>query len=105
VAKPEWGTKRDCTECGARFYDLNRVPAACPKCGAVFEVRAEKAAPRSEERPAPPPAAKAPKASKTSKTSKEGADGGDFEMIDEESEDIDDIEIDEDGDDEDEVTS
>jgi uncharacterized protein (TIGR02300 family) len=37
VAKPELGTKRLCAHCGARFYDLNHAPAACPKCGAVFE--------------------------------------------------------------------
>jgi uncharacterized protein (TIGR02300 family) len=22
-----------CTACGARFYDLTKVPAVCPKCG------------------------------------------------------------------------
>jgi uncharacterized protein (TIGR02300 family) len=34
VVKPEWGTKRTCQACGARFYDLRREPPACPKCGA-----------------------------------------------------------------------
>lgn len=34
MAKPELGLKRVCVSCGARFYDLNRVPAICPKCGA-----------------------------------------------------------------------
>ncbi|GBR44208.1 MAG: TIGR02300 family protein [Gluconobacter potus] len=33
MAKPELGLKRTCVECSARFYDLNRVPAVCPKCG------------------------------------------------------------------------
>ena len=28
------GTKLTCVGCSARFYDLNRVPARCPKCGA-----------------------------------------------------------------------
>ena len=37
MAKPEWGTKRQCPECGARFYDLNRHPITCVKCGTVFE--------------------------------------------------------------------
>ena len=32
MAKPELGTKRVCVSCGARFYDLTRVPAVCPKC-------------------------------------------------------------------------
>jgi uncharacterized protein (TIGR02300 family) len=38
VAKPELGTKRLCAECGAKFYDLNKDPITCPKCGSVFEV-------------------------------------------------------------------
>ncbi|HWN50750.1 MAG TPA: TIGR02300 family protein [Xanthobacteraceae bacterium] len=38
VAKPELGTKRQCAHCGARFFDLNRAPITCPKCGTVFEV-------------------------------------------------------------------
>lgn len=37
VAKPEWGTKRICHNCGVRFYDLRRDPAACPACGTVVE--------------------------------------------------------------------
>src|SRR5215510_11703617 len=38
VAKPELGTKRLCAGCGAKFYDLNKDPITCPKCGTVFEV-------------------------------------------------------------------
>jgi uncharacterized protein (TIGR02300 family) len=37
VAKPEWGVKRTCQSCSARFYDLARSPILCPKCGAVVE--------------------------------------------------------------------
>ncbi len=37
MAKPEWGTKRQCPECGTRFYDLNRQPITCVKCGTSFE--------------------------------------------------------------------
>jgi len=33
MAKPELGTKRVCVACGARFYDLTKSPAVCPKCG------------------------------------------------------------------------
>ena len=33
MVKPELGTKRLCVSCGARFYDLTKVPAVCPKCG------------------------------------------------------------------------
>lgn len=36
MAKPEWGVKRSCLSCGARFYDLQRSPIVCPKCGAEF---------------------------------------------------------------------
>jgi uncharacterized protein (TIGR02300 family) len=38
VAKPELGTKRLCASCGTKFYDLNKDPIHCPKCGAVHEV-------------------------------------------------------------------
>lgn len=37
MAKPEWGTKRRCTECGAVFYDMRKKTFACPKCGAEFD--------------------------------------------------------------------
>ncbi len=33
MAKPELGSKRICVACQARFYDLTRTPASCPKCG------------------------------------------------------------------------
>ena len=38
MAKPELGTKRLCAGCGAKFYDLNKDPISCPKCGTVYEV-------------------------------------------------------------------
>ncbi|MGC2854960.1 TIGR02300 family protein [Novispirillum sp. DQ9] len=37
MSKPEWGTKRTCTTCGARFYDMLKSPIVCPKCGAENE--------------------------------------------------------------------
>ncbi len=37
MAKPEWGTKRVCRSCGARFYDMCRKIVTCPKCGSVYE--------------------------------------------------------------------
>lgn len=37
MAKPEWGTKRTCHTCGARFYDLRREAIVCPVCGAVHD--------------------------------------------------------------------
>ena len=38
MAKPEWGTKRICQSCGARFYDFGRSPIICPACGATFDL-------------------------------------------------------------------
>jgi uncharacterized protein (TIGR02300 family) len=35
VGRPELGTKCACASCAERFYDLNRSPAVCPKCGAT----------------------------------------------------------------------
>jgi len=34
VGKVDLGMKLTCESCGARFYDLNKQPAVCPKCGA-----------------------------------------------------------------------
>ena len=33
MVKAEWGTKHTCQNCGAKFYDLKKTPAVCPKCG------------------------------------------------------------------------
>ncbi len=59
MAKPELGTKRLCANCGAKFYDLNKDPIHCPKCGAVHEVapvvtRARPEAVAVVQRPAAP---------------------------------------------------
>lgn len=37
MANPELGAKQVCPACSAKFYDLNRRPAACPKCGETFD--------------------------------------------------------------------
>lgn len=54
MAKPELGSKRQCESCGAKFFDLNRNPITCPKCGAVFQVsataaRASRAVPEDDD--------------------------------------------------------
>ncbi len=36
MAKADWGIKRTCQSCGARFYDLKKDPVICPKCSATF---------------------------------------------------------------------
>ncbi len=52
VAKPEWGSKRICPSCGARYYDLLREPVICPKCATPFDAEAFLRSRRT--RPAPP---------------------------------------------------
>lgn len=58
MAKAEWGAKRRCLSCGAAFYDLNKSPILCPKCGTEFnpEVPA-----KSARRPAKVEEKKVPK--------------------------------------------
>ncbi|HXF90677.1 MAG TPA: FYDLN acid domain-containing protein [Candidatus Nitrosotenuis sp.] len=38
MVKLEWGTKRTCQSCLSRFYDLQKSPIICPKCGTQFEI-------------------------------------------------------------------
>jgi uncharacterized protein (TIGR02300 family) len=64
VAKPNWGLKRMCQSCGARFYDLGKDPILCPKCGTEFDPeavlktkRASAKAVAAPPRPAPVPEA------------------------------------------------
>jgi uncharacterized protein (TIGR02300 family) len=40
VAKPELGNKHSCQQCGTKFFDLNKTPVVCPKCGAVQQIAA-----------------------------------------------------------------
>lgn len=67
MSKPEWGIKRNCPHCKARFYDLNRNPPVCPKCQTELTVervakKTKPAKPVKEEVKAPDPerAAKPP---------------------------------------------
>ena len=58
VAKLGLGTKRLCANCGAKFYDLNKDPIHCPKCGTVYGVAIVTRPTRPEAEPVPvrPPA-------------------------------------------------
>ncbi len=60
VVKPEWGTKRTCQSCAARFYDLQRKPIVCPKCETVFEPPPPAKTRRVRPAPAPKAAPVAP---------------------------------------------
>ena len=64
MANPELGAKQICPNCQAKFYDLNRRPATCPKCGTAFDpeeavrsrrMRARSAAPDYEADEEKPP--------------------------------------------------
>ena len=37
MGKTDLGEKQACTNCGAKFYDLRRRPATCPKCTTSFD--------------------------------------------------------------------
>lgn len=37
LASPELGSKQLCPNCQAKFYDLGRRPAVCPKCATAFD--------------------------------------------------------------------
>ena len=37
MAKLEWGKKRTCQNCGAKYYDMLKEPPTCPKCETVFQ--------------------------------------------------------------------
>jgi uncharacterized protein (TIGR02300 family) len=52
VAKPEWGVKRTCLNCGARFYDLQREPIVCPACGAIVDAAVQSKPRRARATPA-----------------------------------------------------
>ena len=61
MGKVDLGEKLTCSSCGARYYDLNKTPAHCPKCGTENErpktfrtKKAEPAAPKPEKESAPP---------------------------------------------------
>ena len=66
MAKAEWGIKRICHNCGARYYDLLHDPIVCPACGTEYDPDAflrsrrtrsavvDEPAPRPVPRKAPP---------------------------------------------------
>lgn len=60
MAKPELGTKRQCQNCSAKFFDLNKDPIVCPKCGTIFQgvtARAQRATEKDEDEDEQPVAA------------------------------------------------
>lgn len=53
MPKAEWGVKRTCPNCEARFYDMQREPIVCPECGAAFNVDDRGKVSATRERRAP----------------------------------------------------
>ena len=97
LSKPDWGTKRTCQNCGAKYYDLMRSPITCPKCGTVFNPEALL---KSRRRPAKPAEAPA-KAAVAAKAAPKAAPAEEEEAP--EAEKADDIEDLSEGDEEEEV--
>lgn len=53
MANPELGAKQICPNCQAKFYDLTRRPAHCPKCATEFDPDEAVRSRRSRSRVAP----------------------------------------------------
>lgn len=37
MAKAEWGMKRLCPNCGARYYDMKKKTPVCPSCNTAYD--------------------------------------------------------------------
>ena len=88
MPKTDLGKKLTCPSCGARFYDLNKSPACCPKCEHTFDAQ-------PVLKPKRQPAAE-PKKKVVAKVVEE-------EVEDEDEDDDDLLEIDDDDDDDDDL--
>jgi uncharacterized protein (TIGR02300 family) len=99
VVKASWGIKRTCQNCAARFYDLNKSPIKCPKCGREHDRedfvkvrRSRSAAATAATAAAAAAAAKLALAkSKKVEDAALGEEGADIEADDEALEDTDDL--------------
>ncbi len=60
VAKPEWGQKRTCPTCAAKFYDLRLETVVCPVCKTAYDpeklAKPRRGGSAAREEKAPPPA-------------------------------------------------
>ena len=73
VAKPEWGKKRTCQNCGAKYYDMRTDPPVCPKCETVFQKETNQSGRRNRSAPEAPKAiSKAASAAVTVEVDEEG---------------------------------
>ena len=53
MAKLDLGGKQKCQNCGTKFFDLNKSPAVCPKCGTTQASAGPMAASRAAAREVP----------------------------------------------------
>jgi uncharacterized protein (TIGR02300 family) len=99
VAKAELGMKLTCDSCGARFYDLNKQPGICPKCGTgnTRPVIFKASRTRADESKRAPVAVKAPpKPAPAEADAPEAADDEEDEAVIEDTSDLgedDDVEV------------
>jgi len=78
VSKSDAGTKQTCPECAAKFYDLNKRPAVCPKCEHSYNPDAGTKTAKKRE---PEPATEAPAdADETEDTDAKPANEADVEI-------------------------
>ena len=95
MSKPARGTKRVCPSCGARFYDLNRTPIACPVCQGAYQLptapsrrsseRAQAAGARKVEEVKPRPVVETPEVITLEEAEEVGAEAAiaeDEEIVD-----------------------
>ncbi|HVY12979.1 MAG TPA: TIGR02300 family protein [Alphaproteobacteria bacterium] len=59
MVNPEWGIKRTCHSCGAKYYDFKKKTPACPNCGTPFNpealLKSRRRAMPEEKAPKPAP--------------------------------------------------
>lgn len=92
MAKPEWGTKRRCTSCGAAFYDFRKDPIICPRCEAVHQPEQilKPRRPRPDDKPVAPKPVPA-EVAELEPAEGEETEGGFIEDVSELGEDEDDV--------------
>jgi len=100
LAKPEWGLKRTCLGCGARFYDMQRDPIVCPSCNTEFDPLA-----LVRPRRARAAAASKAKAAAAEPISEETVSEDTENIVDDDTLDIEDASIDLDDDNDDDIIS
>jgi len=92
LGKVDLGEKLTCSSCGARFYDLNKSPAECPKCGAENERPKTFKSKRADTTPKPAKQAAEPAKDKDDEADDIEDDDSDDDLLD------DDEDLDEDDD-------